>query len=74
MIVEVAGPSPRRTPASQPGTTAGQASAQRPAAIGPRSGGRDLQLSLLRLSPPGPVMTRPGSSSPAARRGGPRTT
>ena len=54
MIVEVAGPSPRRTPASQPGTTAGQASAQRPAAIGPRSGGRDLQRPLHRPAPAGP--------------------
>ena len=38
MIVEVAGPSPRRTPAGQAGTTAGQAPGRRPVPIGPRSG------------------------------------
>jgi hypothetical protein len=54
MIVEVAGPSPRRTPAGQLGTTAGQASGRRPVAIGPRFGGRDLQPPLRRTVPAGP--------------------
>ena len=54
MIVEVAGPSPRRTPAGQLGTTAGQASARRPVAIGPRFSGRDLQPPLRRPVPVGP--------------------
>ena len=54
MIVEVAGPSPRRTPAGQLGTTAGQASGRRPVAIGPRFGGRDLRPPLRRPVPAGP--------------------
>jgi hypothetical protein len=54
VIVEVAGPSPRRTPAGQLGTTVGQASGRRPVAIGQRFGGRDLQPPLRRPVPAGP--------------------
>jgi hypothetical protein len=72
MIVEVAGPSQRRTPAGQPGTTAGQASARRPA--GRVSAAGTCSLRSVSLSRPRPVTTRPGSSGPGARRGGPRTT
>ena len=54
MIVEVAGPSPRRPSAGQLGTTVGQASGRRPVAIGPRFGGRDLQPPLRRPVPAGP--------------------
>jgi hypothetical protein len=54
MIVEIAGPSPQRTLARQPGTTAGQAAARRPVTIGPRSGGPDLQPLLRRPAPAGP--------------------
>ena len=54
MIVEIAGPSPQRTPARQPGTTAGQAAARRPVTTGPRSGGPDLQPALRRPAPAGP--------------------
>ena len=54
MIVEIARPSPRRTPTRQPGTTAGQAAARRPVTTGPRSGGRDLQPPLHRPAPAGP--------------------
>jgi hypothetical protein len=69
MIIEVAGPSPRRTPASQPGTTAGQAPARRPAAIGLRSGVRDLQPPLRQPVPaaPGHDASREQRSRRAAR-------
>jgi hypothetical protein len=63
MIVEVAGPSPRRTQAGQPGTTAGQAPARRPAAIGPRSGGRDPQPPLRQ-----PVPAAPGHDASREQR------
>ena len=75
MIVEVAGPSPR--------PNARQASAGLPRARlqhgGRRPPGRvpaagTCSLRSTGLSRPGPVTTRPGSSGPAARRGGPRTT
>jgi hypothetical protein len=54
MIVEVAGPFPRETPARQPGSTAGQAAARRPVTIGRRPGGGDLQRPLHRPAPAGP--------------------
>jgi hypothetical protein len=54
MIVQIAGPSPQRTRARQPGTTAGQAAARRPVTTGPRSGGPDLQPVLGRPAPAGP--------------------
>jgi hypothetical protein len=53
MIVEIAGASPRRTPARQLGTTARQAAARRLVTTGPRSGGQDLQPPLGRPAPPG---------------------
>ena len=64
MIVEVAGPSPRRTLAGQLGTTAGQASGRRPVAIGPRFGGRDLQPPLRRPVPAGPGHYAPREQRP----------
>ena len=74
MIVEIAEPSPQRTLARQPGTTAGQAAARRPVTIGPRSGGPDLQP-LLRLPARLALVRTPlRYSGPGARRGGPRTT
>jgi hypothetical protein len=54
MIVEIAGPSPLRTPARQPGTAAGQPARRRPVITAPRSGGRDLQPPLHCPVPPGP--------------------
>jgi hypothetical protein len=51
MIVEVAGTSPRRTSARQPGTTARQAAARRLVTTGPRFGGQDLQPPLRRAAP-----------------------
>ena len=54
MIVEIAGPSPQRTLARQPGTAAGQAAARRPVTTGPRPGGPDLQPALRRPAPAGP--------------------
>jgi hypothetical protein len=64
MIVEIAGPSPQRTPARQPGTTAGQAAARRPGTTGPRSAGPDLQPLLRRPAPAGPGQ----DASPVQRR------
>ena len=54
MIVEIAGPSPLRTPARQPGTAAGQPATRRPVTTGPRSGGRDRQPPLRWPVPSGP--------------------
>jgi hypothetical protein len=68
MIVEVAGPSPRGTPARQPGSTAGQAAARRPVTIGRRSGGRDLRRPLHRPAPAGPGHEAPREQRP--RRSG----
>ena len=53
MIVEIAGASPQRTPARQPGTTARQAAARRLVTTGPRFGGQDLQPPLRRPAPAG---------------------
>jgi len=64
MIVEIARPSPQRTPARQPGTTAGQAAVRRPVTIGPRSGGRDLQPPLHRPAPVGPGHDAPWELRP----------
>jgi len=74
MIVEIAGPSPQRTLARQPGTTAGQAAARRPVTIGPRSGGPGLQPVLRRPAPAGPGQDASAVQRPGARRGGLRTT
>jgi len=54
MIVEIPAVSPRGVSAPQPGTAAGQAAARRPAAIGPRSGDRDLQAAFRRPAPADP--------------------
>jgi hypothetical protein len=54
MIVEIAGPSPLRTPARRPGTAAGQPATRRPVMTGPRSGPRDLQPPLRWPVPAGP--------------------
>ena len=68
MIVEIARPSPRRTPTRQPGTTAGQAAARRPVTTGPRSGGRDLRASAPPACPGGPWVSRPlGTAAPPHR-------
>ena len=74
MIVEIAGASPQRTLARQPGTTAGQAAARRPVTIGSRPGGPDLQPPLRGPTPQALVRAPPRDSGPGARRGGPRTT
>ena len=66
MIVEIARASPQRTPARQPGTTAGQAAARRPVTIGSRCGGRGLQRPLHRPAPAGPGHgAPPGAAAPA---------
>jgi hypothetical protein len=53
MTVEIAGPFPQRAPASQLGTTAGQAAARRPVIIRPCSGGQDPQHLLYCPAPGG---------------------
>ena len=64
-VLEIAGPSPRRTPAGQLGTTVGLASARPSATIGPRFGGRDLQ-------PPHRRPVPAGSGHDASREQRPR--